>query len=105
METLDVVLSSIKRNSYFVSIDLKDAYLSIPIDIHDRKYLKFLWKGVLYQCNALTFGLASAPRVFTKLMKPIFAYIRQQGISSFHYIDDSLIQVSVNNMQKFWWNY
>ena len=25
-------------------------------------------------------------------MKPIFAYIRQQGISSFHYINDSLLQ-------------
>lgn len=41
METLDVVLSSIKRYSYFVSIDLKDAYLSVPIDMRDRKYLKF----------------------------------------------------------------
>ncbi|XP_052694156.1 uncharacterized protein LOC128172399 isoform X2 [Crassostrea angulata] len=40
------------------------------------------------------FGLASAPRVFTKLMKPIFAFIRQQGISSFYYIDDSLIQAN-----------
>lgn len=89
METLDVVLSSIKRNSFFVSIDLKDAYLSVPIYKNDRKYLKFFWKGVLYQCNALIFGLASAPRVFTKLMKPIFAFIRQQGISSFYYIDDS----------------
>lgn len=37
-------------------------------------------------------GLASAPRVFTKLMEPIFALIRQQGISSFYYIDDSLIE-------------
>lgn len=41
METLDVVLSSIKRYSYFVSIDLKDAYLSVPIDMKDRKYLTF----------------------------------------------------------------
>ena len=63
METLDVVLSSIKRISYFVSIDMKDAYLSVPIDINDKKYLKFLWKEVFCQCNALIFGLASAPRV------------------------------------------
>lgn len=41
MDTLDVVLSSVKRYSYFVSIDLKDAYLSVPIDMKDRKYLKF----------------------------------------------------------------
>lgn len=41
METLDVVLSSIKRYSYFVSIALKDAYLSVLIDMKDREYLKF----------------------------------------------------------------
>ena len=55
------------------------------------KKLKFLWKGVPYQCNALIFGLASAPRVFTKINETYF-YIRQREISSFHYIDDSLIQ-------------
>ena len=90
-----MVLSSIKRNYYFVSIDLKDAYLSVPIDINDRKYWKFLWKGVLYKCNALIFCLTSAPRDFIKFMKPIFAYIRQQGISSFYYIDDSLVQADI----------
>ena len=92
METLETVLSAVKRNSFFVSIDLKDAYLSVPIFESDRKYLKFIWNGRLYQCNALIFGLASAPRVFTKIMKPVFAFLRQQGISSFYYIDDSLIQ-------------
>lgn len=32
------------------------------------------------------------PEFFTKLMKPIFAFIWQQGISSFYYIDESLIE-------------
>lgn len=27
-------------------------------------------------------------------MKPVFAYLRQQGISSFYYIDDSLIEAN-----------
>lgn len=94
METLESVLSSVKRNSFFVSIDLKDAYLSVPVNKNHRKYLKFIWNGILYHCNALIFGLASAPRVFTKIMKPVFAYLRQQGISSFYYIDGSLIEAN-----------
>lgn len=92
METLESVLSSIRKNSFFVSIYLKDAYLPVPVNKNDRKNLKFIWNGILYHCNALMFGLASAPRVFTKIMKPVFAYLRQQGISSFYYIDDSLIE-------------
>lgn len=87
METLESVLSSVRRNSFFVSIDLKDAFLSVPVNKNHRKYLKFIW-------NALIFGLASAPIVYTKIMKPVFAYLRQQGISSFYYIDDSLIEAN-----------
>lgn len=37
------------------------------------------------------FGLASASWVFTKLIKPIFGFIRQQGSSLFYYINASLI--------------
>ena len=36
-------------------------------------------------------GLMSSPRIFTKALKPIFAYLRGQcGISSAGYIDNSL---------------
>lgn len=42
-----------------VTIDI-DAYLSVP---QYRKYLKFLWKGRCWS--------PSAPRVFTKLLKPV----------------------------------
>ena len=44
---------------------------------------------LFYQFNCLCFGISCAPRVFTKLMKVIFAHIRRMGISSFYYIDDS----------------
>ena len=64
METLNLVLSGIKRNSFFVSIDLKDAYLSVHVAFEHRKHLKMEWNN---HCNALMFGLASAPRVFTKI--------------------------------------
>ena len=57
-----------------------------------RKYLKFYWKGKLYEFCALPFGISSAPRVFTKVVKVIFSQIRSFGISSFFYIDDSLYQ-------------
>ena len=43
-----------------------------------------------YVFKVLPFGLASAPRIFTKLLKPVFAWLRQQGIRCSYYIDDSL---------------
>jgi hypothetical protein len=35
------------------------------------------------------YRLSSAPRLFTKLIKPIFACARKIGIVCFYYIDDS----------------
>lgn len=39
METLESVVSSVRRNSFFVSIDLKDTYLSVPVNKNHRKFL------------------------------------------------------------------
>ena len=48
----------------------------------------------MYQFNCLCFGISSAPRVFTKIMKVIFSHIRKTGISAFFYIDDSLLEAA-----------
>ena len=45
----------------------------------------------MYEFACLPFGLASAPRVFTKLMKPVVALLRQLGIRLIVYLDDMLI--------------
>ena len=45
----------------------------------------------MYSFTVLPFGLASAPRVFTKLLRPIFATFRQNRIRCCFYIDDSLM--------------
>ncbi|XP_070573977.1 uncharacterized protein [Ptychodera flava] len=52
------------------------------------KYLKFQWRQKMYQFLCLTFGLASAPRIFTKLMKPVIAILRRLGIRLIIYLDD-----------------
>ena len=91
-ENLQSVLTSTTRNCFFTSIDLCDAYFSLSIRKSDRKYLKFWWRDTLYEFTCLVFGLSTAPRVFTKVMKVIFSHIRKFGIKSFFYIDDLLIQ-------------
>lgn len=91
MDTLATALRLMSDNCFMASIDLKDAYYSVPI--HDKfcKYLRFEWKGNLYQFVCLPNGLAMAPRKFTKLMKPIYALLRQQGHISSSFLDDSLL--------------
>ena len=52
------------------SLDLKDAYYTVGVNPSHRKYLRFIWKNVLYQFTCLPNGLSSCPRKFTKLLKP-----------------------------------
>ncbi|PJE77917.1 hypothetical protein CI610_03154 [invertebrate metagenome] len=58
-ETLEVILQSVQRNDFFTSVDLKDAYFSVPIAEHHRKFLRFQWRGILYEFCALPFGIYS----------------------------------------------
>ena len=76
LDTLEATLPLITPGCYMTSLDLKDAYYSIPIAPEHQRFLKFIWKGVLYQFRCLPMGLTSSPRIFTKALKPVFAYLR-----------------------------
>lgn len=91
METLKSVLVCITKNCWFASIDLKEAYFSVRVCESDRKYLRFDWNGINFKFTCLPFGLTSAPRIFTKLLKPVFSQLRKMGHTNIAYIDDSLL--------------
>ena len=92
MDTFSTVVKMIKPNCFMATIDLKLAYYLIPIDVKDKKYLKFMWNKKLMQYTVLPNGLSSAPRLFTKLMKPVLATLREHGHMISSYIDDIYIQ-------------
>ena len=75
------------------SIDLQDAYLHIPIVKHHHNFLHFVWHNVPYQWKVLLFGLATAPRVFTVLTKPILFLCHHKGFHIVIYLDDILVLV------------
>ena len=91
METFQNALTLIEPDCFMASVDLKSAYYSVPIDPKFRKYLRFYWNGNYYQYTCLPNGLSSAPRIFTKLLKPIFSFLRAKGYISVYYLDDSLL--------------
>ena len=88
MEGLSSLLDLIRSNDYMITMDLKDAYLSVPIHADHSKYLRFEWESHLWEFTCLPFGLSSAPRAFTKVMKHVIGKVRSQGIRSVIYLDD-----------------
>ena len=91
MEGIRVVKGLIQKGDWMVKLDLKDAYLSVPIHPQHRKFLRFKWEDQLWQFSSLPFGLSSAPYVFTKLLKPVVTVLRKLGIRCVLYLDDMLI--------------
>ena len=92
MDTLDTVTKMIKPGCHMASVDLKDAYYTVAIHKDHQKFLKFEVKGCLYKCTCLPNGLSSAPRIFTKMLKPVYSTLHNQGHISMGYIDDSYLQ-------------
>ena len=80
-----------KKGDFMVKLDLKDAYFTVPIWVKHQKFLRFIWKENLFEFACLPFGLASALRVFAKIMKPVVGLLRQLGIRVIVYLDDLLI--------------
>ena len=66
----------------------KDVLLSIP---KSRCVLVFIFDGKIYCFNVMPFDLNSAPRIFTKLFKPILKLLRSQGMLLIIYLDDILL--------------
>ena len=91
MECLTSALDLVSQGCYMASIDLKDAYYSVPIAQRFWRYLKFQYGGQFYSFTCLPNGLSPGPRLFTKLLKPVFGYLRQMGFMNTVYIDDSLL--------------
>ena len=92
METQGSVRSAIRSQEWTVSIDIRDAYLHVPMHQAVRKYLRFVVNKKVYQFTCLPFGLATSPREFTKLLRPVVLLLRQQGVKLHVYLDDWLIR-------------
>ena len=70
-------------------LGLKDAYYLLGQTA--EKYLRFEHDGQLYEFVCLPNRLSSEPRIFTKLLKPASARLREDGVLLVIYIDDIIL--------------
>ena len=85
----------IEKGDNAIIFDLKSGYHHVDIHADYWQYLGFSWKGengviVYYMFRVLLFGLATAPFVFTKLLKPLHGKERSKGFKVVMYIDDGI---------------
>ena len=91
MESLHKELGDVvQRGDKMLTTDIAKAYYCLAMHPDAQQYLGWEWKGECYMPTCLVFGLAPAPRIFTKIMRPMMAFMRSLGVRVLGMIDDYL---------------
>jgi hypothetical protein len=93
MDDNQLIAETIQPGDYGMLVDLKDAYLTLGLHPSHRKYCRFRHPqtGRRLQWRTVSFGIAEAPRICTKLLRSLMALIKQMGMRCIIYIDDILL--------------
>lgn len=75
-------------------VDLKSAYLQIRVSKELWKYQLVKYKDRMYCLTRLGFGLNSAPRIMSKILKTVLSKSKKIKAATSSYIDDILVNES-----------
>lgn len=100
METPRSIIRALRPGEWATSVDLQDAYFHILVHRRFRRYLRFTLFGSVYQFRAMPFGLATAPRIFTRLLRLVIARVHAQSILMHIYFDDSLLHAATPHLVR-----
>ncbi|XP_071851502.1 uncharacterized protein [Apostichopus japonicus] len=91
MENLHLIISLLRKGIWAATVDLKDAYLHIPMNREHRRFVAFQYADRDYLFRALPFGLSTAPRAFTRVAGATVSFLRRREVVLYVYLDDWLI--------------
>lgn len=91
MENLYLVRFILRRGDWMVKVDLWDACLTVYITENHQKFVRFASKRNYFEYRCLPFGISSAPRLNTKILRPVLGFLREKGIRWLVYLDDFLM--------------
>ena len=91
MEGLSDLKLILEPNDFMITIDLSDAYMTLPIEEESRDNLCF-------QFCVLPFGLNDALREFTKIWKSPVGTLRSLGFTIVVYLEDIILAASAREL-------
>ena len=83
----DDLFAALAGGKIFSKLDLKHAYLQIPLDEASKKYTTINTQKGLFQYERLPFGVSSAPSLFQRTIENLLCHLHHVCV----YIDDILV--------------
>lgn len=84
------ILQNTKGKSYFTEIDLKDAFLSLPLSQETGQYLTFQWNSCKFEFVKCPFGLNIMPSYFQNTIETILKEEIKTGMVNV-YLDNIIL--------------
>ena len=85
-------IRTLGRGTLLAKFDIANAYRAVPVHPADRLLLGLSWRGDTLVDGALSFGLRSAPKLFTAVADALQWAIGRRGVvHAMHYLDDFLL--------------
>ena len=63
-----MVQDAVVRGDWMISLDMKDAYIHIPIQYQSRRFLRFVFDKEVYEFKVIFYALSTVPQVFTRVL-------------------------------------
>ena len=96
MTTATKIKGWIKKGAFMTSLDLSDAYFSIPLHYSAYKFVRFCWQDLTYEYLTNMFGLGPSARLFTKTLAPVIRFLKKA-------IDLAVVGYAGVNKKPFAW--
>ena len=94
-KTIDDVVNSISPCCFMATVDLQNAYCSVPIHPSDRKHFGLQWDfgfgNISMTDNFLCFGSRCSAYIFNRLTDAVSRYLNNLGYKCYNYLDDFII--------------
>ena len=79
---INTVSNLIDSKDELVTLDLEKGFLHVTVNPEYWQYLGFEFENCYYTWCSLPFGLNCSPYYFTKILRPVISFLRQQFIKT-----------------------
>jgi hypothetical protein len=87
-EDWKIAVQYFERDTFMFKFDLKSGCFHLDIFPQQHTYLGFMWKDKFYCFTVLVFGISTGPYIFTKCLRPMVKYWRENSVKIVLYLDD-----------------
>jgi hypothetical protein len=93
MEGVKDVATMIQRNDFAMLVDLKDCCLALGLHPSQRKHCRFRCPKTNVRCQwkTVSFGTSEAPRLCTKILRPLIRILKSLNVRCLICADDLLL--------------